>query len=289
MGIYNLGGGGGAPELQAKEATPLITNAQQIILPDDGYDGLSKVTVNPMPTGVLKTPTANSIGYVSSGVQTAGYFDTSATSGLQLSTQSARTITPTTYSQTAVASGKYTTGAVTVAGDANLVSSNIVAGKSIFGVTGTAQYPMLVDTTVENHPLSTSITIPLSSAVKNLTYITAFVISCGAGNRYASRSDIFASFYSILPVSGYINKIIGHPALDNTIKSGGIGGVGATSINPANIENIDIYINSNSSNITISNIRLGTGQTGGQTLYIGGDYVSVSLIGYSGEAIPYTT
>lgn len=139
MGIYNLGGGGGAPELQAKEATPLITNAQQIILPDEGYDGLSKVTVNPMPTGVLKTPTVNSIGYVSSGVQTAGYFDTSATSGLQLSTQAAKTITPTTYSQTAVASGKYTTGAVTVAGDANLVSSNIVAGKSIFGVSGTAQ------------------------------------------------------------------------------------------------------------------------------------------------------
>ena len=136
MGIYNLGGGGGAPELQAKEATPLITNAQQIILPDEGYDGLSKVTVNPMPAGTLKTPTVNSIGYVSSGVQTAGYFDTSATSGLQLSTQAAKTITPTTYSQTAVASGKYTTGAVTVAGDANLVSSNIVIGKSIFGVSG---------------------------------------------------------------------------------------------------------------------------------------------------------
>lgn len=136
MGIYNLGGGGGAPELQAKEATPLITNAQQIILPDEGYDGLSKVTINPMPDGALKTPTVNSIGYVSAGVQTAGYFDTSATSGLQLSTQSAKTITPTTYSQTAVASGKYTTGAVTVAGDSDLVASNIRSGVNIFGVNG---------------------------------------------------------------------------------------------------------------------------------------------------------
>lgn len=173
MGIYNLGGGGGgASELQAKEATPLITNTQQIILPDEGYDGLSKVTVNPMPTGTLKTPTANSIGYVSSGVQTAGYFDTSATSGLQLSTQAAKTITPTTYSQTAVASGKYTTGAVTVGAvslqsktvspsslpstitqdsgytglssvtiqkPSSLISDNIAVGNSIFGVTGTAK------------------------------------------------------------------------------------------------------------------------------------------------------
>ena len=136
MGIYNLGGGGGAPELQLKQATPLITNAQQIIVPDEGYDGLSKVTVNPMPAGTLKTPTVSSIGYVSAGVQTAGYLNTSATSGLQLSTQSAKTITPTTYSQTAVASGKYTTGAVTVAGDSDLIASNIVAGKSIFGVSG---------------------------------------------------------------------------------------------------------------------------------------------------------
>lgn len=136
MAIYNLGGGGGQPELQAKTATPLITNAQQIIVPDDGYDGLSQVTVSPMPAGALKTPTVNSIGYVSSGIQTAGFLDTSAASGLQLSTQAAKTITPTTYSQTAVAKGKYTTGNITVKGDSNLVASNIKSGVSIFGVNG---------------------------------------------------------------------------------------------------------------------------------------------------------
>ena len=185
MGIYNLGGGGGAPELQAKEATPLITNAQQIILPDEGYDGLSKVTVNPMPTGALKTPTVNSIGYVSSGVQTAGYFDTSATSGLQLSTQAAKTITPTTYSQTAVASGKYTTGNVTVSGDANLVSSNIVAGKSIFGVSGSVAQYYEYSTSACTPSLQYSIDCSFSTNIPNkLRYITMVDVSNSASSSY---------------------------------------------------------------------------------------------------------
>lgn len=51
--------------------------------------------------------------------------------------QDAKTVTPTTTEQTAVASGSFTTGAVKVAGDANLVAENIKEGVSIFGVTGT--------------------------------------------------------------------------------------------------------------------------------------------------------
>lgn len=56
----------------------------------------------------------------------------------QLTTQGAKTVTPSTSTQTAVASGRYTTGAVQVAGDANLKPENIVNGKSIFGVSGSA-------------------------------------------------------------------------------------------------------------------------------------------------------
>lgn len=53
-----------------------------------------------------------------------------------IATQAAKTITPSTSSQTAVASGVYTTGVITVAGDANLIASNIKNGVSIFGVAG---------------------------------------------------------------------------------------------------------------------------------------------------------
>lgn len=47
-----------------------------------------------------------------------------------------KTVTPGTSVQTAVAAKKYTTGAVKVAGDANLVPENIKEGVSIFDVAG---------------------------------------------------------------------------------------------------------------------------------------------------------
>lgn len=216
MGIYNLGGGGGAPELQAKEATPLITNAQQIILPDDGYDGLSKVTVNPMPTGALKTPTVNSIGYVSSGVQTAGYLSTSATSRLQLSTQGSTTITPSTFTKTAVASGKYTTGNVYVAGDSDLVASNIKSGVSIFGVNGSyAGSPTIYTKGTTEVVTSDGLTIQFL-ATGNLSFyysthkLISFMVRYGGGESlaYNEITQMEWSAYAVPEILGSSNAPI---------------------------------------------------------------------------------
>ena len=122
------------PTLQTKSVTP--TKSEQVVTPDSGYDGLSSVTVEAMPTGVLSTPSINtSTGIVTVGVSTAGYLDTSATKTLQLTTKSTATITPNTTDQT-IAAGQYLTGAQTIKGDANLVPENIISGKSIFGVSG---------------------------------------------------------------------------------------------------------------------------------------------------------
>lgn len=77
-------------------------------------------------------------GYVSSG--TAGNSSVSLTASV--TTKAAATITPGTSAQT-IASGTYLTGAQTISGDANLVAGNIVYGKSIFGVAGSAQIPSI--------------------------------------------------------------------------------------------------------------------------------------------------
>lgn len=129
---------GAEPTLQEKTVTP--STSAQTITPDTGYDGLSKVIVNAMTTATQATPSINvdSSGLITaSATQSAGYVSSGTKSATkQLTTQASKTVTPGTSNQTAVASGRYTTGTVTVSGDANLVAGNIKSGTSIFGVTG---------------------------------------------------------------------------------------------------------------------------------------------------------
>ena len=66
----------------------------------------------------------------------AGYHNGSGRVTQSLATQGATTITPGTTNKTACAAGRWTTGTVTVQGDANLKSSNILKGVTIFGVAG---------------------------------------------------------------------------------------------------------------------------------------------------------
>lgn len=127
------------PTLQEKTVTP--STSAQTITPDTDYDGLSQVTVEAIPTVTQATPsiTVDSTGLITaSATQSEGYVTAGTKSSTkQLTTQAAKTVTPSTSNQTAVASGRYTTGAVTVSGDSNLVADNIKSGTSIFGVNGT--------------------------------------------------------------------------------------------------------------------------------------------------------
>lgn len=112
-GTHVCSGGGTTPTLQSKTVTP--STSQQIITPDNGYDGLSQITVEAMPSGSLSTPTISSSGLITAQVGTSGYLASGTSATKQLTTQAAKTVTPTASEQTVVNSSVYTTGAVKVA------------------------------------------------------------------------------------------------------------------------------------------------------------------------------
>lgn len=99
--------------------------------PNDGNSPRVEVatpTIDVSEGGLITATTEQEAGYVPGGSKSATQ---------QLPTQAAKTVTPGTTNQTAVASGRYTTGDVVVSGDANLKAENIAEGVSIFGVSGT--------------------------------------------------------------------------------------------------------------------------------------------------------
>lgn len=105
QGGFVTGGASGA-SLQSKTVNP--SESVQTIKADNGYDGLSQVTVN----AVSRT-------YVGSGV----------------TKKSAAIYTPGTSDQS-IASGQYLNGTQTIKGDSNLTAGNIRNGVKIFNVTG---------------------------------------------------------------------------------------------------------------------------------------------------------
>ena len=175
--LINADGNVVTGNIATKAASDLTASGATVTVPAGYYASQATKSV---ATATQATPSVSidSAGKITaSATQTAGYVVAGTKTGTkQLTTQAAKTITPSTSSQTAVAKNVYTTGAVTVAaipstyvkptatkgattytpttsnqtiaagtycsgvqtikGDANLVAGNIKSGVSIFGVAG---------------------------------------------------------------------------------------------------------------------------------------------------------
>lgn len=131
-----------------RDDTDLTATGSTVTVPAGYYaDTETKsvaTTTHPNPTASVNSST----GLVTaSHTQTAGFVSAGTTTGTyQLTTQAAATITPSTTSQTAVAAGKYTTGAVTVAA---IPSQYIVpSGSTTITSNGTTDVTSLASVTV---------------------------------------------------------------------------------------------------------------------------------------------
>ena len=119
---------------QQKTVNP--TKELQTIEADEGYTGLSRVTINPVTNSVDNNIQA---GNIKSGVTILGI-----TGDLIEANNTQVTVTPSTSQQTITPSGDYngfstvSVNAVDSSIDPNIIPSNIISGKEILGVQGSA-------------------------------------------------------------------------------------------------------------------------------------------------------
>lgn len=238
---------GGTASLQTKSVTP--TKSNQTITPDSGYDGLSSVTVNAIPSQYITTTDANAVAdnilngktaYVNgvkitgamrnnTGVSETltingsytipeGYHDGTGTVTQNITTKAAATITPTT-SDITIGAGQYLTGAQTVKGDADLVAGNIKSGVNIFGITGT--YSGGGGTTINNQNKTVTPTTSQQSITADSGYTGLGTVTVNAIQTETKSATPGASAQTITPSSGkYLTSV--SVAGDSDLVSGNI-------------------------------------------------------------------
>lgn len=130
--------------IPSKASTDISVSGRTVTVPAGYYPSQAKKSIA-SATQATPSITVSSGGLITaSATQSAGYVTSGTKSATkQLTTQAGKTVTPGRTQQTAVASGRYTTGTVYVAGDSDLVAANIKKGVNIFGVAGTYEGPSI--------------------------------------------------------------------------------------------------------------------------------------------------
>ncbi len=209
-----------------KSAADLTASGASVIVPAGYYPSQVSKSVataaHPKPTisrsgGTVTAQHVQSAGYTSGGT---------TTETLSIPTQAGKTVTPTTYAQTAVASGRLTTGAVTVAGDANLVAGNIRSGVSIFGVTGTMDSKEWVVVTITNNTNNHIVIFLLDEPAIGLNSKSSYGVAVMVGGAFVV--DLNAENYNLATYTGECNWL---GTMNGRIRVVGVNGTGTVTFN----------------------------------------------------------
>ena len=171
--------------------------AASVTIPKGYHDG----------TGVAKNSTTNrgawsgTVAVNGSVTIPAGYHNGSGKVTNTTSTMNGQTITPKASQQTVSCSGKYMNGNIIIQGDADLVASNILYGKNIFGVAGNvrkyASYtfvnkPSTTQKTYNYYPSNTRKFYPLNLSLG--FYPVTFGYVCYEATSYNGIMDTYGTF-----------------------------------------------------------------------------------------------
>lgn len=185
---------------QEKTLNPSKTT--QIIVPDSGYNGITKITLNPVTSSIDENIISSNIKQGVSILGVTGTLETKADPVLQ-----SKTITPTKLNQTITPDTGYDAlSSVIVNGvtsdiDSNITAGNIKEGVSILGITGTLKpvaAPNLQSKSAT--PLTTNQTIEPDEGYDGLSYVSISKVDSSIDSNIVAgniKKDI-----SILGVTG---------------------------------------------------------------------------------------
>lgn len=152
IGTYS----GGSPSLQAKTNIAPTTSSQTITA-DEGYDGLSSVQINAMPSGTAGTPTAtkgtvsnHAISVTPSVTNTTGYITGSTKTGTAVTVSASELVSG---SETKTANGTYdVTNLASLVVSVSGGASNVVTGT--FKGTNTGAMDVTLNYTGNGYPIA---------------------------------------------------------------------------------------------------------------------------------------